>query len=79
MAYTKHIFNVSQKLEQLNIDLDKNSEYIRKTLHQDVLYEFSSLNDYENKKSDSKWLQKKLENFLAKKQSKVFLFEYVKS
>ena len=45
----KHLFLVEQKIEDLGIPNKKQDNFLRKTLHQDVLYEVSSLSDFNNK------------------------------
>lgn len=67
----KHLFSVFQKIEELKIGENEQADFIKKTLHQDVLYELSSLADYQNKKNDAKWINEKLIELFGKKESKV--------
>ena len=46
----KHLFLVNLKIEELNIPNEKQTEFFKKTLHQDVFYELSSLNEFNEKK-----------------------------
>lgn len=67
----QHLIKVFQKFDQLKIPSDQQCNFLLRTLHQDVLYELSSLSDYEEKRSDVVWLKEKLENLFGRKESKV--------
>ena len=68
----QHLIKVFQKFDQLKIPSDQQCNFLLRTLHQDVLYELSSLSDYEEKRSDVVWLKEKLEksHFSENKPSK---------
>ena len=68
---------MSQKLAELNVPVEKQGQFLRRTLHQDILYELASVSDFEAKKDDIKWLKQKLEELFAKKQSKVSSYSSV--
>ena len=67
----KHLFLVSQKINQLNVPDDKKSDFLCRSLHQDVLYELASLKDYETNKANYDWIKKRLEELFGQKYSKV--------
>ena len=67
----KHLHQVKEKINSLEVPNDKKSSFLIKTLHQDVLYELATIKDYETNKNNFEWMIKKLEENFGKKQSKV--------
>jgi len=66
-----HLFAVGHKIEELSIPDEKQAEFLKKTLHQDVLYELASLTDFNDKKCDLSWLKTSLLKLFGTKESKV--------
>ena len=69
----KHLFLVNLKIEELNIPNEKQADFLKKTLHQDVFYELSSLNEFNEKKHVLSWVKESLLSMFSAKQSNVSL------
>lgn len=70
----KHIAHVEIKINELNIPAEKRAEFLRKTLHQDPMYELSSLSEYDDNKDNFDWVKNSLLTLYKPKQSKVSCF-----
>lgn len=73
----KHVSNVEQKIDELKILPDKQAEFIKKTLHQDILYELATITDFSSNKTSFEWIKKTLLDLFASKESKVSSIAYL--
>lgn len=67
----QHLSLVEGKMLQMQLDECKKCDFLRRTLHQDVMYELSSLSAYEANQNSYVWLVDTLTNLFGQKESPI--------
>lgn len=67
----KHLFDVCKIIDESKIPEKKQADFIKRTLHNNILAELSSLKEYDHQKDSFEWVKQALLDLYKQKESKV--------